>query len=168
MAYSKEKLKSNGDRASPCFRPFLIGNISDKFLPTRTLLYVSDTFLLALPEFVTRKYKTVGSGKEKFDFRGLRNVGCVKLRSKNFRDFVLFTKYWVMESRRMGDGRQGEGVGWHTRSRCRWQVHLWTSFCDVTDCAMGRSRGERGRRKGSAVTCSRVEGAGKWVRILII
>jgi hypothetical protein len=41
MAYSKEKLKSNGDRASPCFKPFLIGNMSDKFLPTRTLLYVS-------------------------------------------------------------------------------------------------------------------------------
>ena len=41
MAYSKAKLKSNGDRASPCFNPFLIGNISDKFLPTRTLLYVS-------------------------------------------------------------------------------------------------------------------------------
>jgi len=29
-------LKSNGDRASPCFKPFLIGNTSDKFLPTRT------------------------------------------------------------------------------------------------------------------------------------
>ena len=24
MAYSKAKLKSNGDRASPCFKPFLI------------------------------------------------------------------------------------------------------------------------------------------------
>jgi len=28
MAYSKAKLKSSGDRASPCFRPFLIGNLS--------------------------------------------------------------------------------------------------------------------------------------------
>ena len=26
---------------SPCFKPFLIGNMSDKFLPTRTLLCVS-------------------------------------------------------------------------------------------------------------------------------
>jgi hypothetical protein len=26
MAYSKAELESNGDRASPCFRPFLIGN----------------------------------------------------------------------------------------------------------------------------------------------
>ena len=41
MAYSKAKLNSNGDRASPCFKPFLIGNMSDKFLPTRTLLRVS-------------------------------------------------------------------------------------------------------------------------------
>jgi len=37
MAYSKAKLKSNGDKASPCFKTFLIGNISDKSLPTRTL-----------------------------------------------------------------------------------------------------------------------------------
>jgi len=41
MAYSKAKLKSNGDRVSPCFKPFLIGNMSDKFLPTRALLNVS-------------------------------------------------------------------------------------------------------------------------------
>ena len=41
MTYSKAKLNSNGDRASPCFKPFLIGNLSDNFLPTRTLLYVS-------------------------------------------------------------------------------------------------------------------------------
>jgi len=41
MAYYKAKLKRNGDRASPCFKPFLIGNISDKFLTTRNLLYVS-------------------------------------------------------------------------------------------------------------------------------
>jgi hypothetical protein len=32
MAYSKAKLKSNGNKASPCFKPFLIGNISDKIL----------------------------------------------------------------------------------------------------------------------------------------
>ena len=41
MSYPTAKLKSNGDKASPCFKPFLTGNISDKFLPTRTLLYVS-------------------------------------------------------------------------------------------------------------------------------
>jgi len=28
MTYSKAKLKSNGDRASPCFKPFLIGNLT--------------------------------------------------------------------------------------------------------------------------------------------
>jgi len=38
MASYKAQLKSNGDKASPCFNPFLIGNMSDKFLPTRFLL----------------------------------------------------------------------------------------------------------------------------------
>ena len=33
--------QSNGARASPCFRLFLIGNMSDKFLPIWTLLYIS-------------------------------------------------------------------------------------------------------------------------------
>ena len=42
MTYSKAKLKSNGDRASPCFKPFLIGNLSDKFLPTRPLLKLNN------------------------------------------------------------------------------------------------------------------------------
>jgi hypothetical protein len=37
---SKSKLKSNGNKASPCFRPFLIGNASDKYLPTQNLLEV--------------------------------------------------------------------------------------------------------------------------------
>jgi len=41
MAYSKAELKSNGDKASPYFKPFVIGNMSDKLLPTRALLYVS-------------------------------------------------------------------------------------------------------------------------------
>jgi len=40
MAHSKVKVKNNGIRASPCFKPFLIGNMSDKLLPTRILLYV--------------------------------------------------------------------------------------------------------------------------------
>jgi hypothetical protein len=35
----KSRLKLGNE--SPCFKPFLTGNISDKFLPTRTLLYVS-------------------------------------------------------------------------------------------------------------------------------
>jgi hypothetical protein len=41
MAYSKAKLKSSGDRGSPCFRPFWIGKLSDKCLPIRTLQNVS-------------------------------------------------------------------------------------------------------------------------------
>jgi hypothetical protein len=36
MAYSTAKLKSSGDRASPCFRPFWIGKLWDKCLPIQT------------------------------------------------------------------------------------------------------------------------------------
>jgi len=39
MAYSKTKLKISVNKAF-CFRPFLIGNASDKCLPLQTLLYV--------------------------------------------------------------------------------------------------------------------------------
>jgi hypothetical protein len=34
MAYSKSELKSSSDKASPCFRPFWIGTISDMFTYT--------------------------------------------------------------------------------------------------------------------------------------
>jgi len=34
----KAKLKGNGDDASPCFELFLIGKMSDKFLPTQIMV----------------------------------------------------------------------------------------------------------------------------------
>jgi hypothetical protein len=37
---SKAKLKSSGDKTSPCFRPFWIRKLSNKCLPIRTLVYV--------------------------------------------------------------------------------------------------------------------------------
>jgi hypothetical protein len=40
------KLKSNDDRPSPCFKPFVIGNMSDNCFSTRTLLYVSVRHIL--------------------------------------------------------------------------------------------------------------------------
>jgi len=43
MAYSKEKIKSNGDNGSPYAKPFSIGNMSEKCLPTRTML--QDSFI---------------------------------------------------------------------------------------------------------------------------
>ena len=43
MAYSKAKLNSDGDRASPCFKPFLIGNMSDKFA---ALQYISVIYFI--------------------------------------------------------------------------------------------------------------------------
>jgi len=38
MSYSNAKLKSNGYKPSPCFKPFFIGNLSNKSLSTRPLL----------------------------------------------------------------------------------------------------------------------------------
>jgi hypothetical protein len=50
MAYSKAKLKTNGDKASTYFKPFLTDNMSDKYLPAWTLQWVSlRRILLALP-----------------------------------------------------------------------------------------------------------------------
>jgi hypothetical protein len=46
MAYSKAKLKSSGEGASPYFRPFWMGKLSDKFLPIKTLPYVSFKHIL--------------------------------------------------------------------------------------------------------------------------
>ena len=65
MAYSKAKLRSNGDRASPCSNPFLIGNMSEKFLPTRNQLnvsvrhnFISLTGFMEIPNSMRILYKT--------------------------------------------------------------------------------------------------------------
>jgi len=47
MAHSKAKLKSNGNEAFPCFIPFLIGNIPDKYqvvtyvMPSATKIFIN-------------------------------------------------------------------------------------------------------------------------------
>jgi hypothetical protein len=40
MAYYKAMLISSGDEASPCFRPFWIGKVSDKCLPIWTSTHI--------------------------------------------------------------------------------------------------------------------------------
>jgi hypothetical protein len=45
MAHSKRKLKSSGEKVSPCFRSFWTGKLIDKCLPIWALLYVSFTHL---------------------------------------------------------------------------------------------------------------------------
>jgi hypothetical protein len=53
MAYSKAKLESRGDKASPCFRPFWMGKLSDKCLPIWTLLYIKfKHILISLTSFM--------------------------------------------------------------------------------------------------------------------
>jgi hypothetical protein len=46
MAYTKAKLKSSGDKASPYFRSFCVEKLSKKYLPKQTLLYVSFKHIL--------------------------------------------------------------------------------------------------------------------------
>jgi len=65
MAYCKAKLKSNGNTAPPCFKPFLIGNMSDKCLPSCILLQVSFRYIfirvisfMRIPDSVRILYKT--------------------------------------------------------------------------------------------------------------
>jgi hypothetical protein len=46
MVYSKAKLKSNCPKASAYSGPFWIGKLSDKYLPTWPILYVSFKHIL--------------------------------------------------------------------------------------------------------------------------
>jgi hypothetical protein len=64
MAYSKAKLTSKGDKTSPCFKPFLTVNMSDKCLPTQTMLYlpirhnvISLTGFMVIPNSIKILYK---------------------------------------------------------------------------------------------------------------
>jgi hypothetical protein len=52
MAYCKAQLKNNGDKAFPYFKPFLIGNMSDKFAYPDSSVGFIQTFLLALQMLV--------------------------------------------------------------------------------------------------------------------
>jgi hypothetical protein len=67
MAYSKAKLKSDGDKASPCFRPFWVGNVSDRCsslneFHTRTKLRAKLQFLILQSwRLYTSDRKTTGS-----------------------------------------------------------------------------------------------------------
>jgi len=45
MAYSKTELKSNGNKWSPCFKSFSMGNTSDKCLPT----FINLTCFMEIP-----------------------------------------------------------------------------------------------------------------------
>jgi hypothetical protein len=57
MAYSKGKLKSSDDKASPSLKPYWIGKLSDKCVPIRTLLYVSFKHtLMSLTRFMGTPY----------------------------------------------------------------------------------------------------------------
>ena len=46
IAYSKAKLNSSGDKASPCFNPYSIGKLEDREFPILTLLRVPSKHVL--------------------------------------------------------------------------------------------------------------------------
>jgi hypothetical protein len=53
MAYSEAILKSSGDRESPCFRPFWIGKLLDKFYPCGFYCTFNlNTFSISLTNFM--------------------------------------------------------------------------------------------------------------------
>jgi hypothetical protein len=57
ISYSKENLKSSGDKASPCFIQFWIGKLSYKWIPTRTSLHVSfKHILITLTSYMGSSY----------------------------------------------------------------------------------------------------------------
>jgi hypothetical protein len=65
MAYSTATLKTSGDKASPYFKPFWMGKLSNKWLPMWTLLYVSFKHILiswtnfmGIPNFMRILYNT--------------------------------------------------------------------------------------------------------------
>jgi hypothetical protein len=59
MAYTKAKLKRSGDKASPCFRRFWTGKITDKYLPIRALLQILlKLILIRLTGFTGTPYST--------------------------------------------------------------------------------------------------------------
>jgi len=129
MAYSKAKLKSFGDRASPCFKAFIIGNLSDTFLPTRTLLYVSVrlifinlTSFLGIPESIIENEilfkicyldNIVPSSQPLVTF----GISCVKFNHQHFWRLNFKISSWRIIS------RQSDSV-WGKRS---WYVN--TCYC---------------------------------------
>jgi len=65
MAFYKEKFKRIGDKTSPCFKPFLIGNMTDKYLSKRTMLFlslrhifISHTTLMGIPNWMRKVYNS--------------------------------------------------------------------------------------------------------------
>lgn len=48
MAYSRVKLNSNNDKASPCFGPFCVEDSANTCPPIRTVLQVSFNTLIGL------------------------------------------------------------------------------------------------------------------------
>jgi hypothetical protein len=58
MAYSKATFKSNGDKASPCFKPFLMGNDRQTFAFPESAISFSQTFFIILASLIGIPHST--------------------------------------------------------------------------------------------------------------
>jgi len=113
IVHSEAKMKSSGDKASPCFRPFLVGNGSDTFLPIRTSLYVSFKYILIsltnfmlVPNSLTILYNT-SLLTESHAFSKSINIWCtVPLHSRFLFQYPINSDWSVADL-----------VNWHV---CSW------------------------------------------------
>jgi hypothetical protein len=99
IAYSKAKLKSNGNIASSCFKPFLIRNMSDKFLPSQTLLYISVrhifislTSFMGITNSMRILYKTSLLTESKAFLKSINSWRPASLYS------LFFSSIWLMQN----------------------------------------------------------------------
>jgi hypothetical protein len=101
MAYSKAKSKSSGDKASPCFRPFWKGKLSDKCLPIWTLLYVSFkhilielTSFMVPPNSMRKLYSTSLLTESEAFLKSTNSLYAVSLYSHFFSSIWRMQKIW--------------------------------------------------------------------------
>jgi len=99
MAYSKANLKSNGNKESPCFRPYWIGNASDTFLSTWSLLqvlfkYISTglTSFIGIPNSTGTLYNTSLFTELQAFSKSINNCYTIPLHS------YLFFSIWQMQN----------------------------------------------------------------------
>ena len=95
----KAKLKRNVGKISSCFKTFLMGDMSDTCLPTRTLLYVSLRHIyikissfMGLPNSIRILYKTFYL-TEWYIFLTYVNSWCTALLY-----FYFFSSIWRMQN----------------------------------------------------------------------
>jgi len=84
VAYSKAKLKNNGDKSSPCFRPSWMGSASDIRYITRNLIQLSFKQILVSLTSFTGKQNSIVSFIWSWTVRTLRSWFRIPLKAQMF------------------------------------------------------------------------------------